>query len=143
MKNISMLNEEQNYDDLVQQIFNLIDYRDNLKSDNKLTNIDQQAKRNLSINLADRYLEDLVTAISKSYQTLFKFSYFLRKRDTTNKYSFNLLNGQVRQSNLVELILNNRWNPNRNCMDVDRQSKNFFFLHTKKYNFLLNSNESI
>ena len=67
MKIISMLNEEQKYEDLVENIINLINYRNNIKNEAKLPDIDQQAKRNLSINLADRYLEDLVTGISKSY----------------------------------------------------------------------------
>lgn len=110
MKIISMLNEEQSHEDLVENMFNLIEYRNQLKAEQKIQDIDQQAKRNLSINLADRYLEDLVTGISRSYESLLKFSYFMRKRDTTNQYSYDLLNGQVRQLNLIELIMNNQWN---------------------------------
>lgn len=96
MKNISMLNEDGHYEDVVEEILKLIDYRNSLKNSEKLHDIDQLAKRNISINLADRYLEDLVTGIASSYQSLLKFAYYLRKNDKNDLYTFNLLNGQVK-----------------------------------------------
>ena len=41
---------------------------------------------------------------------ILKFAFHLRKIDTEDKYSYNILNGQLRPPILVDIIMANKWN---------------------------------
>lgn len=63
---MSLLEEEQKYEELVIDIFSLVDYIHSLKFGEILEDINQQAQRSLSVNIAERFIEDLVVGITKN-----------------------------------------------------------------------------
>lgn len=66
----------------------------------------------LIITQAKRGMEDTVTEISASNKNYMKFAYELRKSDTGNKYSRDLLNGQVKPDAMVKLTMANKFDDN-------------------------------
>lgn len=56
-------------------------------------------------------------------EEILKFAYELRKQDTEDKYSFNILNGQVRPPALVDMIVANKWDGQAGKMTVDAKDK--------------------
>jgi hypothetical protein len=74
-----------------------------------------------------------------------KFAYELRKIDVDNKYSYNLMNGQVKPNILVDIICSNKWNVEESRMMVDPKFK--YRLISKDsldvLNFLPNKNDLV
>lgn len=60
---------------------------------------------------ADSALESIIDDLANNQNDLVEFAYELRKTDTSDDLTFDLLNGRVRPSVLVEIILSNKWNP--------------------------------
>lgn len=59
----------------------------------------------------NRFVEDLIYNLCKKGSNfIFKFAYELRKFDVSDKYSYELLNGQVRPEIFVDIICANKWN---------------------------------
>ena len=85
--------------------------------------IDEQATIDLQINNAKRLVEDVVTELTIDIKQLYQFSYELLKHDVEQKYVFDLLNGQVRQSELVNIIMSNQWNSKTKKMEVKKGIK--------------------
>ena len=73
----------------------------------------------------DRFTEDMVTQISLDPQKLLAFAYELRKQDGEDRYSYELLNGQVRPHVLVTIICSNKWNEQRQEMETKPNAKKF------------------
>ena len=61
----------------------------------------------------DSFICDLVTNIAKDLTDLFMFSFELRRQDTKDEYSYDLLNGAVKPCILVDVICNNVWTKNK------------------------------
>lgn len=73
--------------------------------------IDQQSSSELQCSKAERLTEDIVTDISKDQRELLTFAYEMLKTDVDQKFTFDLLNGQVKPHSLVQVIMSNKWNP--------------------------------
>lgn len=67
--------------------------------------------------------EEAVQELAADPEEILKFAYELRKQDVENKYSFNMLNGQVRPPALVEMILANKWDSQEGKMTVDAKDQ--------------------
>ena len=63
------------------------------ESQNDAKTIEENAKIGLMINQATRGLENTVTDISTNQSNLSSFAFELRKADSEDKYSFDLLYG--------------------------------------------------
>ena len=74
-------------------------------------------------------------------EEILKFAYELRKQDTEDKYSFNILNGQVRPPALVEMIIANKWDSQAGKMTVDAKDKYSILLHDKFLRHSISSKE--
>lgn len=63
--------------------------------------------------------EEVVQELAADADEILKFAFELRKQDTDDKYSFNLLNGQVRPPVLVDIIMANKWSSSEGKMKVN------------------------
>lgn len=61
-----------------------------------------------------------MTELSKEADELVAFAYELRKQDVNDKYTYDFLNGQVKPSILVDIIMSNRWNEDAFEMQVQK-----------------------
>ena len=93
--------------DLVQQW----NYASNLKKKERLPDIEEQAERDLYVNLAVRNIEDVVTDLAKDDQHFCEFCYELRVQDLKDEYTHEFLYGQVKPHVLVEIVQSNVWDP--------------------------------
>ena len=67
--------------------------------------------------------EEVVQELAADADEILKFAFELRKQDTEDKYSFNLLNGQVRPPVLVDIIMANKWSSLEGKMKVNEQDR--------------------
>ena len=54
---------------------------------------------------------------------ILKFAFHLRKVDTEDKYSYNILNGQLRPPILVDIIMANKWNAKEGKMIIKEEER--------------------
>lgn len=94
-----------------------------LKGQPKINDIEEQAKLDLGLTQAMRGMEDTVMAISKEPDQLVAFAYELRRQDLEDKYSFEFINGNVKPSILVDIIMSNYWDKDEDCMKVKKTDR--------------------
>lgn len=99
------------------------------------TDINQMDSLDFLKNKASRLMEDVVIDIAKDQLHFYAFAYELRKADADNKYTRELLEGQVQPSALVDLILANEWDGNQ------FKSNRLYRLHIGEEQLTLQSNE--
>lgn len=87
----------------------------------KLTDIEQQAERDLYINNAFRSIEDVVTQISYNEVDFCAFCYELRRQDLEDKYTHEFIYGQVKPHALVEIAKSNFWDSSTGQMKVQEK----------------------
>ena len=100
-----------NFRDLVADLIKQWNYASSLKKKERLADIEEQAERDLYINLAVRNIEDVVTDLAKDDQHFCEFCYELRQQDPKDEYTYEFLYGQVKPQVLVEIVQSNTWDP--------------------------------
>lgn len=89
----------------------MIDLTDKIENseDKQQQTLEQKETIDLLRSRVLRQIEDTVTLISKTSKQLSNFAYELRRLDLSNKYSRELLSGNVKPAGLVDIILANSW----------------------------------
>ena len=83
-----------------------------IKNENiQYTSMDQMLLMDSHLNKAGRRIEDLIFNLVSDPVDFMHFAYELRRIDTHNTYSYELLNGQVQPSILVDIICSNQFIP--------------------------------
>lgn len=101
------------YEKLLKTIFELEELVKAAKNSQKAAKtIDEDAKIGLIVQQANRGMENIVTDLSTNITNLCGFAHELRKVDTEDKHSNNLLYGQVRPDVLSKVILHNKFKDN-------------------------------
>lgn len=72
----------------------------------------------------ENFLTEIITNLAANYDRLFAFCFELRKQDSNNNYSEDLLNGCVKPSILVDIIMNNTWDQKKRRM---YQTRDIYF----------------
>ena len=73
------------------------------------TNVEDKAAIEIFKLDTYNYLTNLVMNFATNYDRLFAFCFELRKQDSCNNYTYELLNGNVKPPILVDIIMNNTW----------------------------------
>lgn len=79
-----------------------------------------------------KIIEDIVKKFASLPLELMGFAYELRKADTEDKYSEELLKGNVKSQVLIDIILSNKWNKMVKELVPDENSF-FRFVHDKHF----------
>lgn len=90
------------------------------KAEGRSTSIEVQAARDITHSSGESVIVDTVTDIAKDLSELFAFAYELRKSDPKNLYSYDFLNGQVNPQVVIDIIMNNTWDPKKKKMILSR-----------------------
>lgn len=110
MENIQIMSPEGKYDAMVAELFSLQSFTDQIKNTkSKSEKIDDKAHRDLILIGVEQFKVDLITNMSKDLSKLFEFAFAMRKQDIHDELSFDLLNGTVNPSILVDIIMNNKY----------------------------------
>ena len=108
---------EKNYEQLVTQIIKL---KKEIKSIKKnaasIKDVEKKAHIDNIRITADGFITSVVTGLNSDFTELFIFCFELRKQDTNDEFTYELLNGPVKPAILVDIILNNIWMKNNQKM---------------------------
>jgi hypothetical protein len=72
---------------------------------------------------------------------ILKFAFQLRKLDTEDKYSYHLLNEQLRPPILVDIIMANKWNDKEGTMTIKEEDRYAFMCGEKYLRYKLKGKE--
>ena len=123
-----------NFKQVAVLMMELIEYLGELKKAPLCKDIEQAATRDSHRLSGARFLEDEVTNIQNDPKTLTMFTYELRCLDQQNKWTNELLHGQVTPPVLVDILNDNYF---------DSEAKKMAMLEGKKYHLSLNKGQQL
>lgn len=133
-----LLQSQAEYEKLVEVLFSLHDLALDLRSQQKqASDTESHAGFGLMISNIERCTQDVVTQLSYDPGQLCSFAFELRKKDTENRYTYEFLNGQVRQVILVKIICANRWDEQLQRMVIDSIEDAQFTIRSNKHRGVL------
>jgi hypothetical protein len=77
------------------------------------------------VKQAKQSIEQTIKVMNKNLKDFLNFAYQLRKHDTENQYTRKLLAGRVQPELFVDIIVANKWDPDRECMVPEDDAPTF------------------
>ena len=136
--NVQLLMTEKNYEEIVAELIHLKEMGLEIKNQkHEGESIESKSHRDIWYNDTERFIVDTVSDISKDVSELLKFAYELRKQDAEDKYSYDILNGQVSPQILVDIFMNNKWDEEEQRMVLVKEQNYRFIINVGKNRFTL------